>query len=256
MVKILRNSLIWLLVVGSSCVYAVSNQQVVSDIQAKLKINLPDLVIDQIIATPIQGIYEVDSGRKVFYVDRSGDFALLGNLLDLKTKTSLTEYRTEALNKINWKQLPLDLALLRIKGNGDKNRIAIFTDPDCPFCKRLETETISHLNDIRIYYFLFPLPIHSQAMDHAQRILCAENPESAMLSFMTKDIGLGKNNTCGNINKLTKIIAVGRNIVQVSGTPTIVLPNGRLVSGLVPADYLSRLITENQPESALAQALN
>lgn len=217
-------------------------------IKKNLKNNLPDLVVDQIRTTPFAGVYEVDSGRKVFYVDNTGNYAIIGNLLDLTTKDSMTEARTNELNRINWTKLPLDLAIKRTIGKG-VSRIAVFTDPDCPFCKRLEAETIARLKDVTIYYYLFPLPNHPNAINDSKRILCAENPESALISFMAKDIVIGKSITCDKSKKVAQMVDIGTNLIQVNGTPTIVLPNGRIVSGLLPADYLSRLIDQNQPES-------
>lgn len=213
-----------------------------------LQKNLPDLTIDQIVKTPFNGVYEVDSGRKVFYVDSTGNFALIGNMLDLTSKASLTEQRTTDLNIIDWKKIPTDLAIQHVKGNG-ASKIAIFTDPDCPFCKRLENETVAKLTNVTIYYFLFPLAIHPNAADDSKRILCAENPESAIQAFMVQDKSLSKNISCSNANKLQKMQDIGTNLVQVTGTPTIVLPNGRIISGLVPADYLTRMIDANQSES-------
>lgn len=226
------------------------NNDTIATLTSNLKANMPDLQIDRINPTPFAGVYEVDSGRKVFYVDATGNYGLVGNLLDLKNKVSLTEQRTNDLNQIDWSKMPLDLAIKRVRGSG-ASRIAIFTDPDCPFCKRLEVETIPYLQNVTIYYYLFPLSIHANADSDSRKILCAENPESAMISFMAKGVALGKNSTCLNgTQKLPQMVKIGNDLVQVTGTPTIILPNGRIVSGLIPPDYLSRLITQNQPESS------
>lgn len=232
---------------GIASAVAATDQTTI--IRNNLKSNLPDLVVDRILPTPVSGIYEIDSGRKVFYVDSIGKFAFVGNLLDLTSKASLTEARVNDLNRVDWKKIPTDIAIRRVIGKG-QNHIAIFTDPDCPFCKRLEAETISKLDNVTIYYFLFPLPIHATAADDSKRILCAENQESALLSYMAKGQSLPKNNTCNKVSILTQMQEVGNNLVQVNGTPTIILPNGKITSGLIPADYLSRLIDQNQPESA------
>jgi thiol:disulfide interchange protein DsbC len=238
------------LLIAVTSAYAADSDPTIATIKQNLKNNLPDLVIDQITTTPFNGVYEVDSGRKVFYVDSSGNYGLVGNLLDLKNKVSLTEERTTELNRIDWSKLPLDLAIKRVRGTG-ASRIAIFTDPDCPFCHRLEAETIPYLKNVTIYYYLYPLAIHANAEKDSKRILCAENPESAMVSFMAKGADLGNNITClSGTQRLPQMMAVGNNVVQVTGTPTIILPNGRIVSGLVPADYLMQLIDQNQPESA------
>jgi thiol:disulfide interchange protein DsbC len=250
MKKLVQASLLACLSLSCALATAASvSDTTVATITKNLKANLPDLVIDKVESTPIAGVYEIDSGRKVFYVDGSGNYALIGNLLDLTTKTSLTEQRSNDLNQIDWKKLPTDLAITRVKGNG-KSKIAIFTDPDCPFCKRLEAETTSKLKDVTIYYYLFPLVIHANAADDSKRILCAENPESSMIAFMAYGKSLGKNNTCDNGKKLVKMQEIGSNLVQVTGTPTIVLPNGKIISGLVPADALSRMIDQNQAESS------
>lgn len=219
--------------------------KVTDQIKQNLSKNLPDLVVDRVLTTPFKGVYEVDSGRKIFYVDETGSYAMIGNMLDLSNKQSLTEKRTTDLNIVDWNKLPLDVAIRTINGNG-KNRIAIFTDPDCPFCKRLEQETVSKLKNVTIYYFLYPLPIHPNAENDSKKILCAENSESALLAFMNKDASLGKITTCKNADRLTKMKDAANNQVQVTGTPTIVLPNGRIISGLVPADYLTNLIDSNQ----------
>jgi len=230
--------------------FAIDNtSQVSATISKNLRSNLPNLTIDRIIPTQIPGVYEVDSGRKVFYVDATGNYAFVGNLLDLTNKNNLTEARTEALNRIDFNRLPVEIAIRKVIGNG-KDKIAVFTDPDCPFCKRLEGETIPKLKNVTVYYFLFPLPIHAGAVEASKRILCSENAESAMVTFMVKGGTITRNDNCDNAKRLLKMQDAGNNLVQVTGTPTIVLPNGKIVSGLIPADYLTKLIDDNNAESA------
>lgn len=103
-----------------------------------------------------------------------------------------------------------------------------------------------------VYYFLYPLPIHPDAVNDSKRILCSENPESAMFATMVKGTPLTKYDSCENAGKLAKMQDVANNLVQVTGTPTIILPNGKIVSGLIPADYLTKLIDDNSIESASA----
>ncbi|MDD3266566.1 MAG: DsbC family protein [Burkholderiales bacterium] len=217
----------------------------VTTIKKNLSKSLPDVTVDRIVSTPFKGVYEVDSGRKVFYVDETGSYIIIGNLLDLNTKSSLTEARTEELNIVDWSKLPLGSAIKRTKGAGENN-IAIFTDPDCPFCKRLEAETISKLNNVTIYYFLYPLAIHPNAVEHSRQIICSDNQESAMVAFMSRGATISKYSNCTNAKNLEIMQQAGESIVQVNSTPTIILPNGRIVTGLVPADYLSKMIEMNK----------
>ncbi len=250
MSKFIRISTISILMSIASCFAATSTDPNIPQIKKNLNSSLPDLVIDQILPTTVAGVYEIDSGRKVFYVDSTGKYAFVGNMLDLTTKSNLTQERTTELNRIDWNKLPTDVAIRRVIGNG-QNKIAIFTDPDCPFCKRLENETVPNLENVTIYYYFFPLSIHPTALSDSKRILCAENPEDTLVNYMAKGKALPKNDKCNNAKKITVMQDLGNNLVQVTGTPTIILPNGRILSGLVPADYLSRMIDQNKAESNL-----
>ncbi len=214
--------------------------------QDKLNKKLPDLKIDSITLTPINNIYEVISGRKIFYVDQDINYMLLGDLLDLNTKTSLTETKLESLNNITWDYLPTNLAIKHVIGNGER-KIAVFTDPDCPFCKQLEQNVLKKLNNITIYYFLYPLPMHLDAKNKAKKILCSANPEVAYLDWMTngKLINVMHNAvTCDAANQLSVIEKLAKDTIGINATPTIVLSNGNLLDGVVPLDYLNQLIDD------------
>ena len=90
--------------------------------------------------TPIQGIYEVVvSGKQIIYTDAKGDYMFVGDLIDVNTRKSLTDERAADLNKIDFATLPLDKAIKEVRGNGSL-KVAVFSDPDCPYCKRLEHE--------------------------------------------------------------------------------------------------------------------
>lgn len=238
----------------SSFVYAdnVVDAKIDSSIKTALKENLPELVVDQINTTPINGLYEVTSGRKVFYVDSTGNYMVLGNLVDLATKQSLTEVAVKNLSKVDWSKLPLDIAIKQIVGDGSR-KLAIFTDPDCPFCKRLEIETISKLDNITIYYFLFPLPSHTDAANKSKKILCSQNPSKSLISWLKDEKPLSNSMTCKNADKLKQMIDVGTNLVQIDATPTLILENGTIISGLIPADYLSKLIVDATPTKVVAK---
>ena len=97
-----------------------------------------NLKVQSVRNTPIAGLYEVVvSGNQVVYVDGSANYMLVGDLIDVNTRQSLTDERSAELNKIDFSSLPLDMAIKEVRGNG-KLKVAVFSDPDCPFCKRLE----------------------------------------------------------------------------------------------------------------------
>jgi thiol:disulfide interchange protein DsbC len=103
------------------------------DAQNALKEVIPDLKIIDVRPAKIQGLWEIAleaKGQKgVIYLDSSRNFAVFGSVLDLKTKTNLTQERTSELNKVDVSTIPLDDAL--ILGDKDaKYRIIVFDDPD------------------------------------------------------------------------------------------------------------------------------
>lgn len=222
-----------------------ANNAVTSNIKNNLKTSLPELKIEQVNPTSIPGIYEVVAGRHVFYVDSTSRYMFIGNMVDLTTKQSLTQAKVEQLSVVDWNKLPLTIALRQVIGKGER-KIAIFTDPDCPFCHRLEQDTIPKLTNVTVYYFLFPLDMHVNAKTDAKKILCAENPDKAFLDWMKNDVALPSRTECKAIDNLTVMINAGKNIAGVTATPTIILSNGHILSGLIPGDYLNQMINESK----------
>lgn len=231
-----------ILLITALNVFALENK-ITSAISNNLKINLPEVHIDQINPTKVANVYEVVSGNKVFYVDGTGQYAMLGNLVDLSTKKSLTEERVRDLTRVDWKGLPLNLAIPRVIGQGTRH-IAIFTDPDCPFCRNLEVDTVANLKDVTVYYFLFPLDIHTNAKTHSKQIICSETPDKALTTWMKSGTGLTALTTCKNAARLDTIINYATNVLHLEAAPTIILPNGEIIAGVVPPDYLNQRITE------------
>jgi|SRR6185437_8152764 len=221
-----------------------------AQIRKTLKETLPQLAIDQVNTTPIGGMYEIISGRKVFYVDSTGRYAMLGNLVDLSVKQSLTEEKVKSLAITNWDKIPTKIAIVKIIGKGER-RIAVFTDPDCPFCKRLDADILTKQKNLTIYYFLYPMAMHANSDNDSKRIICAENPDTTYINWMVNDKPLPIQNKCKRLPNLEQMKKVGTEVVGIEATPTIVLPNGQIISGLIPADYLDKLITETSPAPAI-----
>jgi thiol:disulfide interchange protein DsbC len=103
------------------------------DAQNALKEVIPDVKILDVRPAKIQGLWEIAveaNGKKgIIYLDSSRNFAVFGSVIDVKTKTNLTQERTSELNKVDVSTIPLDDAL--VVGEKDaKYRVIVFTDPD------------------------------------------------------------------------------------------------------------------------------
>ena len=193
--------------------------------------------------TPIQGIYEVVvSGKQIIYTDAKGDYMFVGDLIDVNTRKSLTDERAADLNKIDFATLPFDKAIKEVRGNG-KLKVAVFSDPDCPYCKRLEHE-FEKMTDITIYTFMMPIPsLHPDAARKAEILWCQPNPTQAWTDWMRKgQFPSGKAN-CDN--PVAETTSLGEQF-GFNGTPTLVFPNGRSQSGYSPMPHLKKIIEDNQ----------
>ncbi|MCP1659246.1 DsbC family protein [Neisseria perflava] len=202
-----------------------------------------DLKVVSVADTPIQGIYEVVvSGNQVLYTDAKGDYILVGDLINTATRESLTDERTAELNKIDFASLPLDKAIKEVRGNG-RLKVVVFSDPDCPFCKRLEHE-FEKMTDITIYNFMMPIAsLHPDAARKAEVIWCSPNRTKTWTEWMRHGKTPATVKICDN--PVTETTSLGEQL-GFTGTPTLIFPNGRTQSGYSPLPQLKEIIEKNQ----------
>ncbi|WP_220385580.1 DsbC family protein, partial [Klebsiella pneumoniae] len=75
------------------------------------------------------------------YTNQDAKYFFVGNLVDIKQQKNMTEERIAELGKIDVKSLPLNQAIKYVKGKGERT-LYIFSDPDCPYCQRLEQNMV------------------------------------------------------------------------------------------------------------------
>jgi thiol:disulfide interchange protein DsbC len=202
---------------------------------------LPGLQVESIRKLPQANLYEVvHNGRRIFYTDANAELGLFGTLLDLKTRVNLTEQRESELNVVDFSKLPLDKAIKKVKGDGSR-QLAIFTDPDCPFCKRLENE-LKNVDNVTVYIFLFPLPqLHPDAPRKARAVWCAADQVAAWDALMTE----GKEPPAAAESCKDPIAEVARlaDEYHIQGTPGLIFQSGRLVPGAIGAKEIEGLLS-------------
>jgi thiol:disulfide interchange protein DsbC len=214
----------------------------ISKVEQQIRHQITDLRIDAVRPSPIKGLYEVQSGRNIFYSNATGTHLIAGgHIFDTRTKEDLTEDRLEQINSIDWSVLPLDKAI--VSGDPNGMAVAIFTDPDCPFCRRLEQE-LQHAHGIKVYTFMYPLTrIHPHAREHAESIWCAKDRHKVMLDVMLNDANPPKAHC--NTKTLDDIQALGEKL-GIHGTPTLVAGDGRMFAGYMPLDRLEAWLAKGK----------
>jgi thiol:disulfide interchange protein DsbC len=198
----------------------------------------PKASVKSVTASPIPGLYEVYMSGQLVYVDEKGDHLLVGPLVDTRTRTNLSQQRLDALSTVKFDSLPFDKAITLVKGKGER-KIAVFSDPECPYCKRLEKE-LTKLDNLTVYLFLLPLTdLHPQAAGIAKDIWCAEDRAKAWNSFMLEGKKPENSKTC---DTPVDAIAALAGELGIGGTPAIVLSSGRRLDGAVPAAKLEAML--------------
>jgi thiol:disulfide interchange protein DsbC len=140
-----------------------------STLVERLQALYPSTRFGAIHPTAWPGVFEVAMGANLAYVDATGRYFLFGHLHDMRQQRDLTAERKDAMARIDFGSLPLADALTEVRGKGTR-RLAIFSDPDCPYCRRLEAE-LRGLNDITIHTFLMPLAsLHPAARGKAMSV--------------------------------------------------------------------------------------
>jgi thiol:disulfide interchange protein DsbC len=183
------------------------------------------------------GLYEVVVGGDVIYTNDKATYVILGNVIDVKAGRNLTQDRVQKLSRIKFRDLPLDLAIKQVKGNG-KRQLATFEDPNCTYCRQLAQE-LQQITDVTVYTFLIPI-LSPDSADKAKAIWCSSDRAKAWNAFMLNGTAPapGKCDTSG----LEKVMALA-NQLHVRGTPALFLADGTRLPGLVPAAELDEAMT-------------
>ena len=207
----------------------VSADPAVQAIQSRLTQRLKGFPkIDEISPTGMPGLYEVRAGHELYYSDAQGNFLLQGELIDTRSTRNLTRERIDKLTAVDFKQLPLKDALVWKTGTGQR-RIAVFADPNCPYCKKLETE-LQGLKDVTVYTFLYPI-LAPDSTTKAQAIWCSQGGTQAWRDWMLKGVA-PSGNACAT--PMDRNLAFGR-AHAIDGVPAVFFEDGSRSPGFVSA---------------------
>lgn len=204
----------------------------------------PEARIKGIANSPVAGLYEVTldgpRGPLIVYATEKGDHLLLGELLDVNARRNLTAERMDRLTAVDFDKLPLGQAIKVVKGNG-KRRLAVFSDPDCPYCRKLEPE-LAKLNNVTIYTFPYPLPMHPDAGRKSKLVWCAPDRARAWDDLMLRG-KLPERDKADCDNPVDENLALGGRL-NIQGTPAIIFANGQRVPGYVEAARLEQMLNQ------------
>lgn len=223
------------------------------DVGNKLKKAYPSMKYKKITFLPEVSLYEVrldDPAQTLSYTNKAVEFFLVaGEIVDPKSKTNVSSERALVNVEHFYKSLNFDNAITFKYGKGTRH-IAVFTDPDCPFCKSLDAEIHNKLSqdDLTVHYFFNPLLIagHEQAPLKAAKIWCAPNRNEAYKAWMLNGILPSNDGSCKNPVAETKEFSTK---VGFNSTPVIVFDSGHIARNALSAENLRLAIKDRVPSN-------
>ena len=215
--------------------------------------------------TPIPDLYEAWMGPNMaLFSKKNLRYLVFGRVFDTTTMTDLTAPKLAQAERLQaaadgqkgtpaipMAQLPLEDAIKTVRGNGART-IVVFSDPACPYCKRLEPE-LGKLDNVTIH--TFPVPFQGAVLPAA--IWCAADRQAAWHRYMTQDdrslLDVSPPpSTPSCAHPLERNLALAQRL-NVRGTPTILFADGHRIDGYVDAAALeARLasVTSSSPDAA------
>lgn len=226
----IRNVRVFAIAMALACTAHADEASVKKAMEAKIGDK-----VSSVTKSPYLGLYEVFVNGQVLYTDEKVTAFIAGTLIDAKTMKNVTAERMQKLTAIKFSELPLDLAVKQVRGDG-KRVLATFEDPNCGFCKKLAKD-LSKLDNVTIYTFLMPI-LSPDSQHKSNQIWCSADKAKVWNDWMQENKAPNGKGDC-DVSAVQKSLEIGRKL-GITGTPTLFFADGERVPGAVPLDQIEK----------------
>lgn len=234
-----------LLALLGSAAQAEVDAAVAKSIKTRLQAANPKASYGEVRESPISGLYEVDvdGGSNTLFVSGDGGHFIFGDLYQVEAGGLVNvseKRRTTQRAKIMDAQKLEDMIVFPAKGE-TKAHIYVFTDVDCGYCQKLHND-VPELNKrgIEVRYLAFPRAgLNSLGYRKIATAWCADDRNKTLTALKGRqNVPL---NVCEN-NPVAQQYKLGNEVIDVRGTPTIVMEDGSVVPGYLPPDTMVKAL--------------
>ncbi|MDD2540126.1 MAG: DsbC family protein [Desulfuromonadaceae bacterium] len=202
------------------------------------------ITVKSVKQAPAKGLFELlvekNDKQGVIFIDYGKKHLLQGMIVDLETLQPVSALpQPKQVTSVDVKTIPVANAVVLGNPKGTK-KLYVFTDPDCPYCRKGHSELKKLIKidpDVTIYVMLFPLPMHPGSYDKSRAILESKNHELLDKAFEGKEIPKPVKES--SKKAIDEIVKFG-NTHGISGTPTLILPDGTIQVGMRDAETLKK----------------
>jgi thiol:disulfide interchange protein DsbC len=205
---------------------------------------LPGIEITSITESPIDGLLEVSVGTDVYYITPDGKYFLQAEVMDMVTQENITETARSSARAEIIKNFPEDNAVT-FKAENEQYRVLVFTDIDCPYCRKLHREIAEYnAQGITVEYLFFPRSgPGTDSWAKADAVWCSESRQDAMTAAKN-GVVLEVAEAC-EATPTEEHYQLGREL-GVTGTPAIFTESGTLIVGYRSAADLRLLLANTE----------
>jgi thiol:disulfide interchange protein DsbC len=202
-----------------------------------------DVPAEAVRKTVLPGIYEVARGGEVLYVSADGRYALSGELYETGSGRNLTERRRTEARVAALRNVPDSDAIVYTPKAQPRYTVTVFTDVDCPYCRKLHSEIAEYVKlGVRIRYLSFPRTgPDTESWRKAEAVWCAADRRDA-LTRATAGGEVAATTACAD-NPVKRSYELGEEL-GVRGTPAIFTERGEYLPSYYAPDRLIQRLKE------------
>ncbi len=234
----MKNLIVGLLLASTaaSVTAADSKKSEMEALRDTLSNSFPNLKSSDITATPVEGIYQVSRGMSFGYATADGQYFFDGDLIDLAKAESLTESSRKSLRLAALDDIG-ESKMIVYPAKKEKHVMTVFTDIDCGYCRKLHREMEDYNKQgITVRYLFFPRSgPNTPSFKKAENVWCANNRNAALTDAKNGKVVADKE--CAS--PILQQYRAGQRL-GVRGTPALILDDGSMRPGYIPADRLAQ----------------